>query len=269
MSGKGRLSGRVALVTGVAGPEGIGYAVARALGREGAAVVITDVSEEVYERARELKDFNCDIYPYRVDLLKNFELANMVRQILDKFGRIEILVNVAGLAPRGSSEIFKYFVDLTEEEWDWTINVNLKTTFNCIKAVLPAMIETCYGRIVNISSVTGTIVAIEGESPYAAAKAAIAGLTRALALEVAKQGITVNAVAPGWVRTGSTTEEELEAGRATPIGRSAKPGEIADLVLFLSSDESSYITGQLHVIDGGNSIQEYKSANASGSVKME
>ncbi len=120
------------------------------------------------------------------------------------------------------------------------------------------MIERKYGKIINVSSVTGPLVANPGESPYCAAKAAIVGLTRALALEVGRQNITVNAVAPGWIKTGASTESELAGGENTGMGRPGTPDEVARLIRFLASDDSSYITGQLIVIDGGNIIQEYK-----------
>jgi len=169
-----------------------------------------------------------------------------------------VLVNNAGMVVCGEAEDFTPFPEMTEAQWDFGIAINLKTQFLVTKAVLPGMIERGSGSIVNISSVTGPIVANPAESVYCAAKAGVLGMTRGLALDVAKHGITVNAIGPGWVDTGSTAPDEVAAGRNTPFGRAAHPEEIGKLACFLGSDDASYITGQLVVIDGGNTIQEYK-----------
>ena len=147
---------------------------------------------------------------------------------------------------------------MTESQWDFGIAINLKSQFLVTRAVVPHMIERGYGRIVNVSSVTGPVVANPQESAYCAAKAGVLGMTRGLALDVAAHGITVNAVGPGWVATGSQAEGEDVGGDNTPLKRSARPEEIGKLICFLASDDASYITGQLVVIDGGNTIQEYK-----------
>jgi 3-oxoacyl-[acyl-carrier protein] reductase len=259
-----RLNGKIALVTGVAGPRGIGYASARRLAEEGAFLAIADISKEVHQRAKELEKVTSQILSFDVDLTRLSDVQRMVGSVVERYGRVDILANIAGLAPRGSAPTVteKHFVDLTEEEWASQIAINLTTTFNCIKAVLPIMINQRYGKIVNMSSVTGTRVAIPGDSAYATAKGGVSGLTKTLALEVGGYGITVNAIAPGWIHTGSSPESEVKAGLSTPMKRPGRPEEVANLVLFLASDESSYLTGHDIIIDGGNILQEYKGANS-------
>lgn len=252
------LKERVAFITGVASPVGMGFATAKALGQWGSKLGIADISERVFERENELKQMGFNVKAYKVDLQDRRLIKEIANDMITVFGKVDILANVAGMAYFGTEEIFKNLRDLSEEEWDFSMGINLKSTFNSIQAFLPGMIKQKYGKIVNVSSVTGPLVANPGESPYCAAKAAIVGLTRALALEVGKDNITVNAVGPGWIKTGASTESELAGGLNTGMGRPGTPDEVAKLIRFLSSDDSSYITGQLLVIDGGNIIQEYK-----------
>jgi 3-oxoacyl-[acyl-carrier protein] reductase len=254
-----RLKGKVALITGVAGPRGIGYASAKRLGEEGASLAIADISDEVYDRAKELESLGYKVVPLKLDLRKLKDAAKMVDNVLEKYGRIDILANIAGIGPLGSAPtggVVKYFIDLTEEDWEDQLGINLKTNFNCTKAVLPIMVKQRYGKIVNMSSVTGTLVSEPGACAYSAAKGGVSGLTKALALEVAEYGITVNAIAPGWIDTGR--ELERNAGLSSPMKRAGRPEEVASLVLFLASDESSYLNGHDIVIDGGNVLQEIK-----------
>jgi len=256
-----RLKGKVALITGVGGPKGIGYASAKRLGEEGASLAIADISDEVYDRAKELEALGNKVLSLRLDLRKLKDVAAMVDQVLGKYGRIDILANIAGIGPRGSAPtggVVKHFIDLTEEDWEDQLGINLKTNFNCTRMVLPIMIKQRYGKIVNMSSVTGTLVSDPGASAYSAAKGGVSGLTKALALEVAEFGITVNAITPGWIDTGR--ELERKAGLSSPMKRAGRPEEVANLVLFLASDESSYLNGHDVVIDGGKILQEIKGA---------
>jgi 3-oxoacyl-[acyl-carrier protein] reductase len=251
------LKGKVALVTGAGSAEGIGFATARLLAVQGASVAITSTTARIHERAAELggehAGIACD--------LRSFENAGkLVAQVVERFGKLDILVNNAGMVQTGSKELSARFDSLTESQWDNEIELNLKTCFNITRVALPHMIKKEYGRVVNVSSVTGPVASNPGMSAYSAAKAGMAGLTRALALETGRSGITVNAVAPGWIKTASSTDREIEAGRNTPIGRPGTSAEVAALIVFLCADEASYITGQIIVVDGGNTVQEYKGA---------
>jgi 3-oxoacyl-[acyl-carrier protein] reductase len=256
MERRGRLAGKVALVTGVAKRDGIGFATARVFAEEEAAgIAVLDIAEAVHDCAAQLGP-QCT--GHTADLTKVDEVRKAVAEALAAHGRIDVLVNNAGMVVFGQDEDFGAFQDLTEHQWDFGIAINLKSQFLVTRTVVPHMIEQGYGRIVNVSSATGPVVANPEESVYCAAKAGVLGLTRGLALDVASHGITVNAVGPGWVATGSQAEGEDVGGENTPLKRSGRPDEIARLICFLASDDASYITGQLVVIDGGNTIQEYK-----------
>jgi 3-oxoacyl-[acyl-carrier protein] reductase len=258
MGRKGRVEGKVALITGVAKQDSIGFATARVFGEEGALLAIVDIADAVHECATALRDLGFTVSSHTADLTKMEDVKLAVAEAVECHGRIDVLVNNAGMVIYGQEEDFTAFQDLSEQAWDFGIAINLKTQFNVTRAVVPGMIERGYGRIVNMSSVTGPVVANPDESAYCAAKAGVVGMTRGLALDVAKHGITVNAVGPGWIQTGSTVDGEDVGGENTPIGRSAFPEEVGKLVCFLGSDDATYITGQLVVIDGGNTIQEYK-----------
>ena len=254
------LNGQVALVTGAGSPQGIGYACATLLAEMGARVAIAATGTRIEQRAVELKALGCDARAYRADLTDRSAVSNLVQQVKQDFGRIDILVNNAGMGKEGSPEVYQLFHEMDDHEWDMSIARNLTSCYNVTRRVIPGMVERGYGRIVNITSTTGTMGSNPGESAYSAAKAAMVGMGMGIALEVASRGITINSVAPGWVATASQTDAERLASQYTPMGRAATPTEIAAMVGFLASPAASYITGQTMVVDGGNHLQENKAA---------
>jgi 3-oxoacyl-[acyl-carrier protein] reductase len=243
---------RLALVTGAGSPTGIGFATAARLAAGGLRVALVATGPRIHERAAELRARGADATGAVCDLTDPDAVAALVAG----FGRVEVLVNNAGMAVAGVIDEQLPLGAMSLELWNRVLARNLTTAFLVTRACLPGMTASGFGRIVNVSSTTGAVAGVAGDSAYAAAKAAMLGMTRSLCLEVARQGITVNAVAPGWIATGSQTEAERAAGLATPLGRSGRAEEVAAAVAFLCTEESSYVTGQLLVVDGGNSMQE-------------
>ena len=252
------VEGRVALVTGAGSTRGIGFACAKALAAAGARVAITSTTKRILRRRDELPCASADTLAVIADLTKAADVKRLVEETNRALGPIEIVVNNAGMVQTGHRMRHGRAHDMSDEEFQHHLDLNLKTCFAVTRAVLPAMMRRRYGRIVNIASVTGPLVINPKSSGYGTAKAAMVGYTRAVAIEVASKGITVNAVAPGWIASGSTSKKEMVAGAQTPVGRSGTPDEVAALALFLASEQASYITGQMVVVDGGNSIQEFK-----------
>ena len=257
------LSGRVAVVTGAGSPDGIGFATARLLAELGAAVMITATTARIQDRVTELRSAGFDAAGVTADLTDAGAASALASATLDQWGRLDIVVNNAGMISTTNPVFESGTVDAMDlATWSAALARNLTTAFLVTKAALPVMTSRGWGRIIMVASVTGPVMAIRADAGYAAAKAGMVGLTRAAAVDAAAHGITVNAVAPGWIATGSQTPHERDQGLATPAGRSGSPGEVAAAIAWLASPGASYITGQYLVVDGGNSIAEQRATPA-------
>lgn len=251
VAGSARLEGKVALVTGAAGA-GIGQAVARRFALEGATVLVSDAHpERPLAVAEELaSDHGVDTLGMTVDVRKTEQVQGMVDAALERWGRIDVLHNNVGI-----NKLMPIW-ELDEETWDFVQDVCLKGAFRTMRAVLPAMIEQGSGAIVNMASIAGYIGSTMGEATYCAAKAGVMGLTRAAAAELGPKGVRVNAIAPGLIWNPFLERiyppgELQKMVEPAALGRAGQPEEVAALSLFLASDESRYITGEVHTISGG------------------
>jgi 3-oxoacyl-[acyl-carrier protein] reductase len=240
------LTDRVAIVTGSG--RGIGRAIALKLAKAGASVVINDINETAEELAREIQAMGYKSQAVIADISSADDVARLVETAVNTFGSIDILVNNAGINRD------QLLVRMSEEDWDKVMDVNLKSVFLCTRAVMRPMIKQRRGRIISISSIVG-IMGNQGQANYASAKAGIIGFTRSIAREVASRGITVNAIAPGFIDTEMTQRLPLaqrqELMARIPLGCLGSPEDVASAVCFLASEEARYITGQVLAVDGG------------------
>ncbi|OGX14939.1 MAG: 3-oxoacyl-[acyl-carrier-protein] reductase [Omnitrophica WOR_2 bacterium RBG_13_41_10] len=242
-----RLKDKVALVTGAA--RGIGRAIAFGLASEGADIVIWDINiEEAQEACRDIEALGRRSLAQAVDVTNFSKVEEAVNKILDKFAKVDILVNNAGITKDN------LLLRMSEADWDAVLNVNLKGTFNCTKAVSRFMLKQRSGKIINIASIIG-IIGNAGQANYSASKAGIIALTKTAAKELASRNINVNAVAPGFIQTEMTAKlpEEIKQKmlEMIPIARFGSPIDVAGVCVFLASQEANYITGQTIIVDGG------------------
>ncbi len=242
-----RLKDKVALITGAA--QGIGRDIALKFAAEGADIAVGDINlEKATKTAQEIEALGRKALVLELDVTDYAKLTESVNKILDKFKKVDILVNNAGITKDN------LLLRMSDAEWDAVLNVNLKGTFNCTKAVSRLMIKQRYGKIINIASIIG-IIGNPGQANYAASKAGIIALTKTAAKELASRNINVNAVAPGFIQTEMTSKlpEELKQKmqEAIPLGRFGSPVDVASVCVFLASEDASYITGQTIIVDGG------------------
>jgi NAD(P)-dependent dehydrogenase (short-subunit alcohol dehydrogenase family) len=242
-----KLKDKIGIVTG--GANGIGRAIALGLAGEGASVVVADIdSEQANKVVDEIKALGCEGMAIETDVTKFNEATSMAKTVLDEFKKIDILINNTGGSAREKASLF---CESTEDVWDYVLRINLKGTFNCTRAVIEHMMKRRYGKIINISSDTG-LVGYSGFVDYSTAKAGIIGFTHALAKEVASYGINVNAVAPGPTATrvmlASLPGDKFK--QRIGLGRLGKPEEIAAMVVFLTTEDANFITGQVIPVCG-------------------
>ncbi len=239
------LTSRVAIITGAA--RGIGQAVALRLAQAGACVVVTDIdgSEPV---AEEIRAMDRNSLALTANVSSAGEVSRLVETTLDAYGRVDILVNNAGITRD------QILLRMSDEDWDRVINVNLKSVFLCTRAAMRPMLKQRWGRVINLASVVG-VIGNAGQANYAASKAGIIGFTRSIAKEVASRGITVNAIAPGFIDTGMTRQltesQKQELKQQIPSGYIGSPQDVAEAAAFLASEEARYITGQVLNVNGG------------------
>jgi 3-oxoacyl-[acyl-carrier protein] reductase len=251
-------AGRRVLITGCGSEGGVGFTTAKLLRSLGAEIFISSTTDRIFDRAREL-----EVSPQRsfvADLSNWNSVENLMLRVHQELGGLDVLINNAGMTsiskPADSTQEIGSAFDVSVEGFEESIRRNLSSAFLVSKSALPLLRMGNHPRIVMVSSVTGSLMAMRNDVGYASAKAGLIGMVRSIALDEAKNGITCNAVSPGWIATSSQSPHEHLEGLATPLGRSALAEEVAAVLIFLASSEASYITGQNIVVDGANSIQE-------------
>ena len=246
------LTGRSALITGSGAARGIGFVTARALGDLGARVVIASTTHRIDERVKELRAAGIDASGFVADLTVEREVDALIKFA----GHVDVCVNNAGMMSVHDPGEPGDVQSVSLAAWRAGMARNLDSAFLVSRAVIDPMISQGWGRIVNVSSISGPVMAMRGQAVYAAAKAGMVGLTRSMAIDSAPSGVTVNAVAPGWIETASSMPDEVAEGAISPVGRCGTPEEIASAIAWLATPGAGYITGQVIAVDGGNSIAE-------------
>jgi 3-oxoacyl-[acyl-carrier protein] reductase len=253
------LSGRVALVTGAGSESGIGFAAARLLAELGATVAVTATTARIHDRAAQLTDAGARATGHIADLTVEGQVAALVDEVVAAHGALDVVVNNAGMVSVTSAAESGSLLTMDLATWRAGLARNLDTAFLVCRSALPHAAARGWGRVVNVTSVTGPVMAMRDEPAYAAAKAGMVGLARSIAVDFGAVGVTANAVAPGWIATGSQTRHESLQGRGVPVGRSATPDEVASAIAWLCTPGAAYVTGQCLVVDGGNSVAEERS----------
>ncbi len=240
------LNDKVSIVTGAG--HGIGREIAFALAKNGSDVILTDIEDTIFDVSKQIEALNVKALPLKCDVSNFMQVEEISKEVFESFEKVDILVNNAGIYP------YKSFIEMSVEDWAKVVNTNLNGVFNFTRIFIPQMIKRHYGKIVNIASIAGINVAFSNLVHYSASKAGVLGLTRSLAFEVANNCINVNAIAPGPIDVGSIAanpEMYQQIVKGIPIGRMGVPADVANLVIFLVSEEASFITGQCIVCDGG------------------
>lgn len=254
------LSGRVALISGAGAADGIGAVTAQTLAALGARVMLTSLGVRCLERAERLRHSGWSALAQPADLIDAAAAADLITHTVEAFGSLDIVVANAGMTAAGTDTTAEQgtLTEIHPGAWQRALDRNLATAVHLIRPALPHLRRSGRGRIVVVASVTGPVMAMRGEAAYATAKAGMAGLVRALAVDEGRHCVTANAVAPGWITTGSQQPAEAAEGRLTPLGRSGEPQEVAAAIGWLAGSGGGYTTGQVIVVDGGNSIAEQR-----------